>query len=227
MAKPLPESQTFSMSEAETRLILIRHGHSRAQQEGRMPGSHDNCTGLSELGREQARALAERLFESGESAGVDRVYTSLSGRAIETCELLSKVLPYGYRSECGWCESHPGEAEGLLWSDFEERYPRRADLPDPFERRIPGGESWAEFFARAGERLKRVALDHSGERVVVVTHGGIVGASFVALGDLPIGKAFAFTSETRNTSLTEWSHNREGWRLVRYNDHAHLSRLVS
>jgi broad specificity phosphatase PhoE len=99
-----------------------------------MPGSHDNCTGLSELGREQASALAERLLETGESAGVDCVYTSLSRRAIETCERLSKVLPDPYRSECGWCESHPGEAESLLWSDFEERYPRRSGLPDPFER---------------------------------------------------------------------------------------------
>ena len=56
-------------------------------------------------------------------------------------------------------------------------------------RRAPGAETWAEFFVRAGARLRRIADDHPGERVVVVCHGGIIGASFVALGDVPIRKS--------------------------------------
>jgi probable phosphoglycerate mutase len=202
------------MAEADTYLFLVRHGHSVAQQEGRMPGSHESCTGLSDLGRQQVGALRDRLSGTGEFDQVDTVYTSLSTRAIETRELLAKVLPGGYDSECDWCESHPGEAEGLPWSEFEQRFPRRGTVADPFERRIPGGESWAEFFARAGARLTRVAHDHPNERVVVVTHGGIVGASFVALGDVPIGKSFAFTAETKNTSITEWRHSEGEWRLI-------------
>jgi probable phosphoglycerate mutase len=73
--------------------------------------------------------------------------------------------------------------------------------------------------------LNRVSIEHPGQRVVVVAHGGVVDASFVALGDVPIGKAFAFTAETKNASITEWSHTEGGWRLVRFNDAGHLSQL--
>jgi len=209
----------------ETHLILIRHGHSMSQQEDRMPAAHERCTGLSELGRRQVAALGQRLVDTKELGQVDAVYTSLSTRAIETCELLTVALPVSYRSECDWCESHPGESEGLPWKEFDERFPQRGESADPYQRRIPGGESWAEFFARAGERLNRVTLDNPGERVVVVTHGGIVGASFVALGEISIGKASTFMPETQNTSMTEWCHTSQGWRLVRFNDAAHLAHL--
>jgi len=55
-----------------------------------------------------------------------------------------------------------------------------------------------------------------------VAHGGIVGASFVALGDVPVQRGIDYVRETRNTSLTEWRHDDDGWRLVRFNDFAHL-----
>jgi len=209
-------------TEPNTHLILFRHGHSRAQQEDRVPGSHEKCAGLSDLGRRQVAALGARLAATGELTEVGSVYTSLSTRAIETRDLLAELLPGRYVPECGWCEAHPGEAEGLSWRDFEQRYPRRGPAPDPFERRIPGGESWAEFFARAGARLRQVARDHPGEGVAVFTHGGVIGASFVALGDVPLAKAGAFTAEAKNTSITEWRHRGGEWRLVRYNDTAHL-----
>lgn len=206
---------------SETHLVLIRHGHSLAQAEGRVP-SHLKCRGLSELGRRQVSALGERLESSGELSNVGVVLTSLSLRAVETAEMLTGVLPKPSDPECGWCESHPGEAEGILWSEFNERFPRRDGVSNPFERRIPGGESWAEFYARVGARLRRVPADHPGQHVVVATHGGVVGASFVALGDTPIGKAAVLTDEVTNASLTEWRYRNGEWRLLRFNDAAHL-----
>lgn len=205
--------------------MLIRHGQSVSQLENRMPDAHDRCTGLSPLGQAQARALAHRLGRTNELAAVDVVYTSLSTRAIQTAEILAEVLPGSFLSHCDWCESHPGDAAGVSWGEFGQRFPTRGDSPDPFERRIPGGESWAEFFARSGERLRRLAHDDAGKQVVVVTHGGLIGASFVAFADVPIQKAFNFTDEVRNTAITEWTHTGSEWRLVRYNDFAHLATL--
>ena len=210
----------------DTRVILIRHGHSVAQDENRMPAAHDRCPGLSPLGRRQAAALAKRALQTQEFADVDIVYTSPSTRAQETADLLREVLPGPYIAECDWCESHPGDAEGVAWEEFEDRFPKRGSLADPFERRIPGGESWAEFFARSGERLRRLVHDDKGKQILVVTHGGMIGASFVALGDVPIGKAYDYTAGTENTSLTEWVHRGGGWQLVRYNDFAHLPLLM-
>ena len=43
-----------------TRIVLVRHGESRAQELGIL-GGHDGCTGLSDLGREQVGRLRDRL----------------------------------------------------------------------------------------------------------------------------------------------------------------------
>lgn len=211
------------MTSTETRLVLIRHGESDAQVNGYLSG-HDACKGLSEHGRGQAFALRDRLATTGELGAVDAAYTSVLRRAIETSEILGPVLGAATpEQECAWCEIHAGEAEGLTWDEFRERYPVVGDAADPYRSRAPGAESWAEFYVRAGTRLRRIAQDHPGERVVVVAHGGIIGASFVALGDIPIRNATVLTHEAVNTSLTEWRFTGKHWRLVRYNDAAHLA----
>jgi probable phosphoglycerate mutase len=207
----------------ETRLVLIRHGESRAQEEGFFSG-HDTCTGLSERGRRQAEALRDRLLGSGELAPVDALYTSILPRAIETAAIISAGVGGAEPvQECDWCEIHAGEAEGLPYEEARSRWPFDTATDSPFHSRIPGCETWAEFYVRAGARLQRVLHDHPGERVVVVCHGGIIGASFIALGDLPIRHGSALTHETVNTSITEWRWNGRDWRLVRYNDAAHLA----
>jgi broad specificity phosphatase PhoE len=72
-----------------------------------------------------------------------------------------------------------------------------------------------------GAQQAALLRDH-GERVVVVGHGGTVGASFVALGNLSIRQAVTLTRETINTSITEWRRGEHDWRLIRFNDAAHL-----
>jgi probable phosphoglycerate mutase len=211
------------MTLPETRLVLIRHGESVAQVEGFLSG-HDACKGLSDDGRAQVHALRERLVATGELGAVDAVYTSILARAVESAEILAPALGgAAAEQECDWCEIHAGEAEGLTWAEFRARYPVVGELDDPFRARAAGAETWAEFFVRSGARLRRIAHEHEGERVVVVCHGGIIGASFVALGEVPIRQGLAMTHETTNASLTEWRHTGSAWRLVRYNDAAHLA----
>jgi probable phosphoglycerate mutase len=91
---------------------------------------------------------------------------------------------------------------------------------------MPGAETWAEFYVRAGSRLRRIADDHPGESVVVICHGGVVGASFVALGDLSMRMAAQVMADCQNTSMTEWTLQAAEWRLMRYNDHAHLASVT-
>ena len=210
----------------ETRLVIIRHGESRAQVGGFASG-HDTCTGLSERGRRQAAGLRDRLARTGELAAVDAVYTSILPRAQETARVigpgLGGVVP---SSECDWCEIHAGDAEGLTYQEIRERFPSTGDSEDALDRHIPGGETWTECYARVGSRLRRLAHDHPGQEVVVVGHGGTIGASFVALGDLGLHDSMALLREARNTSITEWRWTGTAWRLVRYNDAAHLAEIA-
>ncbi|HVL02915.1 MAG TPA: phosphoglycerate mutase family protein, partial [Acidimicrobiales bacterium] len=69
-----------------TRLLLVRHGESQAQVD-RVVGGPTGCTGLSDLGRRQVIALAERWQDAGFVA--DRLFSSTLPRAAETAELLA------------------------------------------------------------------------------------------------------------------------------------------
>ena len=211
------------MATPDTRLVLIRHGESDAQTR-RIISGHDTCTGLSDLGRTQAGALRDRLVAGGELGAVGAVYTSILPRAIETAAIIGPALAgVAPAEECEWCEIHAGEGEGLTWDDYRSSETVVGDPNDPFHRHMPKSETWAEFFVRAGARLRRVAHEHEGQQVVVVAHGGIVGASFVALGERPITEGVVIAHETVNTSLTEWRWTGRHWRLVRFNDAAHLT----
>lgn len=210
------------MTTIDTRLVLVRHGQSVAQSEGFYSG-HDTCRGLSDLGRAQAKALRARLEETGELRHTDVLYTSNLDRAIETADLIEPALGVGRReSDCEFCEIRAGEAEGLTYKEAADRFPPLRKGWDPYERRMPGSETWAEFFVRAGARLRRIGEEHENQRIVLVCHGGIIGATFATLGHTPLADALPLAYEPVNTSLTEWRHDGKRWHLVRYNDAAHL-----
>ena len=185
----------------------------------------------------QAKALYERLARTGELAAASVLLTSVLPRAIQTAEIIAPALG-GLPAEqrCELCEIHPGEADGLTWDEFTDRYrPDGMASGNPYSAWAPDSESWASFFVRVGEALLRAAADHPGQTVVVVCHGGVIEGAFAALGGLPLRRPFDVRIE--NTSLTEWSyapvdgdlgnagHRLARWRLDRFNDSAHLAGL--
>jgi broad specificity phosphatase PhoE len=218
------EAATRRETAAATRLVLIRHGESEATV-NQVVGGHKGCTGLSPLGRKQAAVLRDRLKRTGELADTAALYASVLPRAVETGAILAPALGTGdldVVEECGLCEIHPGEADGLTWREFQQRY--GAPDGDRYKTWAPGAESWAMFVARVGTALHQLAERHAGQTVVVACHGGVVESSFMAFGGLPLNRPYDMF--VTNTSLTEWVQT-EGrrWRLVRYNDSAHLADL--
>jgi len=219
-----------------TRLVLIRHGESRSTVD-RVVGGHRGCTGLTDRGVRQAKALRDRLARTGELAGAAAVLTSVLPRAIETAEIIAPAFgDVGVEQRCELCEIHPGEADGLTWEEFSTLYrPEGLATGNPYTATSPGGESWAGFYVRVGEALLRAAGDHPGRTVVVVCHGGVIEGAFATLGNLPLRRPFDVRIE--NTALTEWSwqpsgvdlgnpgHRLARWRLDRFNDSAHLAGL--
>jgi probable phosphoglycerate mutase len=210
-----------------TRLVLVRHGESRATVD-EIVGGHEGCKGLSDRGRRQAEALRDRLGATGELKA-DALVASVMPRAIETAEILAPALgDLPVRQECDVCEQHPGEADGIPWSEYEARYRPDGWRFDPYAPEAPGAESVAEFNARVARALTQVAEDHRDQTVVVACHGGVVGASMVAFLGLPY-QGRLLHGYVRNTSITEWVLEDDGpghpppWRLVRYNDAAHLA----
>lgn len=209
--------------EPVTRLVLVRHGESRATVD-RIVAGHESCKGLTDRGRKQAEALRDRLARTGELAGTTRLVASLMERARETAEIIAPALGgLDVDQTCEVCEIHPGEeAEGISWDDFEATYGTFRDL-GPYHAWSPGGESWAELTVRVGAALRAFADAHEGETVVIACHGGVVMGSLISLGNLPLKLPFDVFID--NTSLTEWHGRRvDGemrWKLVHLNDTAH------
>jgi 2,3-bisphosphoglycerate-dependent phosphoglycerate mutase len=218
-----------------TRLVLIRHGEAECNVSG-VCGGQKGCTGLTRKGVAQVEALVERLGTTGELVGADALYASTLARAIETAELVAPVLlpirADGSRGpalpvqlDCGLCELHPGEADGLSWAEFSERF-GDPDWDTHPERPIaPGGESWTGFVRRVADTLERLAAGHPGELVVVACHAGVIEASLLAMLPVEHGRDGArLQLRTTHASLTTWEIDGGRWRLLGYNDIAQAAR---
>ena len=219
------------LSPEATRLVLIRHGEAVCNVSG-VCGGPLGCDGLTGLGRRQVEALRDRLLATGELAGADALYASVLPRAIETAEVLAPGLEavaddrrestLELRTECGLCELHPGEADGLTWSEFTERFGDLDWDADPWQPIAPGGESWAGFVNRVAGALDGIVADRAGQLVVVACHAGVIEASILAKLAVAGGMEGArLQLRTRHASMTSWEIDAGRWRLLDYNDAAH------
>jgi len=211
----------------ETTLLLVRHGESEVTVR-RVLGGERSCTGLSALGREQAVALRDR-WAGGTEPKVDALYASTLPRAIETAEIVNEALgglPLVLDDDL--VEHRPGDADGMPFAELEDAFGPLDFRSRPHSPLAPNGESAEGFFHRTSRGLERVLGDNVGKTVMVACHGGVIDIAFRYLLDLP--RRGNFDLWTLNTSITEFRANDAGahrgrWRLVRYNDHAHLAGL--
>ncbi|MDQ3305008.1 MAG: histidine phosphatase family protein [Actinomycetota bacterium] len=223
------ESADAEPETTTTRLVLVRHGESQAQVD-RVVGGPTGCTGLSDLGRRQVAALAQRWHGSG--LVVDRLLASTLPRAVETAELLAPALGgLVVSQDPELVELEPGECDGLSWDDYQARY--HVDMrADPYAELSPGGESVAGFLLRIGRALHRIAVDHPGQTVVVACHGGVIDGSLACFLGVAVQRAADLDLRTTNSAVTEWLVEAEKgrplhWALRRYNDAAHLEALAA
>jgi broad specificity phosphatase PhoE len=135
-----------------TTLLLVRHGETDWNAEGRLQGHTDRP--LNPYGRDQAKALAERLAGDGIAA----VYASDLSRAVETAEIVGERLGLAVVVDPDLREKNWGSWEGLTGAER-----------DGVEY---VGETAREHSERILRAIRRIAERHPDERVLVVTHGG-------------------------------------------------------
>ena len=204
------------------RLILVRHGEAHAGFSGPIAGP-TGCTGLTPVGRRQAVALRDHLAATG-AVHADVLLASILRRAIETATTIAPGLglDLGDR-DCDLCEIHTGEADGLDWSLYNDRYGSFDMEAEPDRPFAPGGDSWNGFHERVRKTLRRLASEHEGQTVVAVCHAGVIMASMRLLLGIADPATSAHLRPT-NTGMTEWEHvpAEDRWFLRTYNDAGHL-----
>lgn len=145
-----------------TSLLLVRHGQSEWNAEGRWQGQADPP--LSALGQKQAVAATDQLD------GIDVVWASDLIRASRTAELVASELGVDVVVDARLRERHAGEWQGRTRDEIEVQWPGYLAAG----RRPPSWEPDDEVVARALEVCAAIADAHPGAAVLVVTHGGIV-----------------------------------------------------
>jgi broad specificity phosphatase PhoE len=218
MARPrsaLPAART-------TTLVLLRHAQTDSNAAGpnpRLSGWTDvplNAAGWQQVARLQRRFCSE--------APIAALYSSPLLRARETAESIAGVSGTSPRLidalreiNCGVVDGNPIAEVKRSHRELWEKNLRQDD--DDF--RWPGGESYREFRDRCLRAINWIAAAHCGQRVVVVTHAGVITQILGALHGVRPARWEPFRPE--NTSLTElrWTAGRLA--LLVFNDHRHLT----
>lgn len=208
------------------RQILIRHGESLSNREGRVQGQAD--VELSEVGQRQAAAVADWCRRQPEMAAADELWSSPLRRARATAEAIGVAIGKPVQLADDLRELHAGIFQGHLWDDLVVRFPTEVARwqSGDIDYQIPKGESRRQLAERGRQALEALA-DRPTKRMIVVAHGGILTA---ALG-LLVGRDHPLLAEaserpfTRLPALANCSISELTWpgpKLVRFNETSHL-----
>ena len=196
-------------------LVLLRHGESSLNEEGRFSGWSD-CP-LAPEGIRQAHASGRILRDAG--IGFDACFTSVLSRAVETAAIVlgeldlsdipvtktwrlnerhygilegasrkDAVRQYGADQVAAWRNMPDATPPPLADNDL--RHPRhKAAYSDVEPDSLPASESLREAFRRVNDFFEREIrpMVELGRRVLIVTHGNPVRAIVARLGGLPDG----------------------------------------
>ena len=202
----------------KTTVLLIRHATNDALDQrvlyGRTPGVH-----LNEEGREQARALADRLAGL-ELAGV---YASPLERTVETAEPIASRHGLDVVVEPGLLEGDAGEWTGQPLDEVRKFSHWSDMMAHSSGVRLPGGESIWDVQIRIVRAVEAIRASHSGKTVAVVSHADPLRALVAHHIGLPLD-LFRRIILSPASVTTLWFGDQIP-RLVGLNDTSHL--LVS
>ena len=159
-----------------TLVLLVRHGQTPTTGQvlpGRAPGLH-----LSDRGREQAEAVAERIaaLRDGKRT-IGAVYASPLERTQETAAPIARALGLRVRRARGLLEADFGDWTGAELKRLSKLPEWRTVQRNPSGFRFPGGESFTEMQTRICTELDRLRAAHPGEVVVAVSHADPIKAA--------------------------------------------------
>jgi broad specificity phosphatase PhoE len=201
------------------RFLLIRHGLSIANAQGRIQGQFDSP--LSDQGREQSQALGRRLAQ--EEWSVSAIYASDLSRASETADILAANLGVPVILDARLKEYGFGVLTGVVWRDVEYLHPEiwRAYYERHEWVPIPGEEGNEAFHARLTAVLDDIHKWQGEEdTVAIVTHGGSLG--MITAGLLGMALQWPHPFRFGNASLTVAELGLRGWVLSCLNDTCHI-----
>lgn len=198
------------------RLILVRHGETDYNAQGRIQGSL--VVPLNANGKLQAEAAG--LYLKRQS--IDAIISSSSSRAVETAEIIAKVSGLGVRCDERLVEINLGQFEGLKSEEIEERHPDdyRMWRSGYMDYVAPDGESRRAVQQRMWSAFCEIVEQEDTPTVLIVSHGAAIRILLrYMFHHLPDGNM-------KNTSITTLSRFHRVWELESFNETPHLTDYI-
>lgn len=196
-------------------LLLVRHGETAHNAEGRWQGQSD--IPLSDIGREQARQLAGILPRIHADRLPDVVYSSDLSRAVETARILGMSIgePVHHQTPA-FRERGYGSWEGKSRAECAALWPGHTRPHD--------GEAWPDVYKRMTVGLSDVLKQHpDAGSIMIVGHGASLKALIANVLYPGLDHHEPPGCLLSNTGLTVLQLGGDAiWRIERLNDTRHL-----
>ncbi|MBK7995990.1 MAG: histidine phosphatase family protein [Blastocatellia bacterium] len=205
-----------------TKITLVRHAQSTGNAKECFTGQTD--VDLSELGHKQAELTAQALADEQFTA----IYSSDLKRAYLTAKFIAKFHKLDITTTPDLREINLGIFQGKSFIEVEKEYPEeftaisRRDLNVV----IPNGESHGMLRDRVIKAFNKIISNHIGGNILLVVHGGVIfHINHYILGIAPT-ETFRLSYKISNCSISCYEMiEKERWRLVSFNETAHLNEL--
>lgn len=203
--------------EKKTRLFLVRHGETDWNKNLRYQGHQD--IPLNEAGREQARKVASRLAREK----IDAAYASDLSRALETAQAIAAYHNLDVQITPELRETNFGLWEGLTYKEIDNQFHEIMGKwrENPWEVRIPEGESLNETAKRCQAGITKILQDNPHKNVLVVAHGGIIRIAVATVLGMKLNDYWKFRQDNVSVNIIDYYDNERSI-VSLLNDTCHL-----
>ncbi len=199
------------------RLMLVRHGETKWNKEGRFQGQSQ--IGLNEKGLEQAQQVAGALPSWRPTA----LYSSPLPRTFMTASMISEGISVPVASKEGLKEINLGLLEGITGTAMRTQYGGiySSWREDPSDVVFPEGESIRQLQARAWHAVEEMEAAHVDDTIVAVSHNFAIRAILCACLGLPLSMFHRLRVDLASISIVHL--NAGSHQVLAINDRCHLN----
>jgi probable phosphoglycerate mutase len=200
-----------------TTLFITRHGQTVWNTEKRMQGWKDSH--LTEDGINQAILLGKRI----EKIDIDYIYTSPTGRAYNTAEIVRGKRNIPIIVDNRIREINMGKWEGMTQIEIDNLYKEEFfnfwNAPQLYEP--VGGESFIQVRERVSNFIEEITKKHEGKNILIVTHTIALKSIMSYIQHTPLERFWA-PPYIHPTSLTVVKIQNENKEVIMYADASHI-----
>ena len=203
------------------KLILVRHGFSQGNKDGKFTGHLD--VPLVDVGLTQAELVSNYILANYK---VDGIYSSPMSRAAETVRKVADTLNLPIVLVQDLIELNGGDWEGVTFEDIAKRDPEFFNhwCEHKGTVRCPNGESMEDAGRRAYKALTEICENNDGKTLVIASHGGVIRSLQCLFYGIDLSN-FNSTAWMPNASISIVEYDKGKFNPIKFGITEHLGDL--